>query len=192
MNIRATPRTLLLAACVLSPPYFSAVLTLPYELGDWRVLENPRFVLRQRRYSRADAKYGDDKSCLCEQFSLQLKTPPFVQSSTAEGWRQQACIGFSYDRVWPGERKRREGRDLVSFRASFVTKTEGGYGAETTMRSRPGHIRDCFSTPLTRWTCRAGCGRYVYRRAAAYVDCIFQIRGGPGSHSATSIVRPSG
>jgi hypothetical protein len=63
----------------------------------------------------------------------------------------------------------------VSFRASFVTKTEGGYGAEITMRSRPGHIRDCFCTPLTRWKCRAGCGRYVYRRAAAYVDCIFKF-----------------
>jgi hypothetical protein len=47
MKIRAAPRTLLLAACIFSPPYFCTVLTLRHEPGDWRVLENPRFILRQ-------------------------------------------------------------------------------------------------------------------------------------------------
>src|SRR5215813_12887606 len=75
MKIRVAPRALLLAACILSPPHFGTVLTLPYEPGDWRVLENPGFVLRQRRYSRADATYGDDKKRLREHLSLQLTAP---------------------------------------------------------------------------------------------------------------------
>jgi hypothetical protein len=70
VKVGVAPRTLLLAACVLSPPYFCTVLTLTYEPGDWRPLENPRFVLRQRRYSRADATYGDDKNRLREHLSL--------------------------------------------------------------------------------------------------------------------------
>src|SRR5262249_58932104 len=74
-EIRAAPGALLLAACVLSPPYLSAELTLPYELGDRRVLENPCLVLRQRRNNRTGATYGDDKSDLREHLSLQLTTP---------------------------------------------------------------------------------------------------------------------
>jgi len=76
MKIRVAPRALLLAACILSPPHFGTVLTLPYEPGDWRVLENPGFVLRQRRYSRADSTNGDDKNCLRKHLPLRLTAPP--------------------------------------------------------------------------------------------------------------------
>src|SRR5262245_57148884 len=53
-------------------PYFSPELTLPYELGDRRVRENPCLVLRQRRNNRTDATYGDDKSDLREHLSLHV------------------------------------------------------------------------------------------------------------------------
>jgi hypothetical protein len=76
MKIRAAPRALLPVACGFSPPYFRTVLTLPFEPGDWRVLENPRFVICQARQSRADATYDDDKDRLREHSSLQLTTAP--------------------------------------------------------------------------------------------------------------------
>lgn len=47
MKLSTAPRALFLTACILSPPYFTAVLMLPYEPGDWRVLKNPRFVVCQ-------------------------------------------------------------------------------------------------------------------------------------------------
>jgi len=54
-------------------------LALPYEPGDWRVLENPRFVLRQRRYSRTDATYGDDKNRLREHLSHGAPVPVAIK-----------------------------------------------------------------------------------------------------------------
>jgi|SRR5215831_5477198 len=75
MKISVAPRSFLLAAFVLPPPYLSTVLTRSYEPGDWRVLENPRLVLRQTRYTRADATYGDDKNHLREHHSLQPTVP---------------------------------------------------------------------------------------------------------------------
>jgi hypothetical protein len=76
MKIRAAPRDLLLAACILSPPYFGTVLTRSDEPGDGRVLENPRFIMRQGRYSRAHATYGDDKDRPREHLALQLTIAP--------------------------------------------------------------------------------------------------------------------
>ena len=92
MKIRAAPRKLLFAACILSPPYFSTVLTLPYEPGTWRVLENPRFVLRQGRYSSTDEAYGDDKDRLREHFSLQLTTPPADRNQTLQLGQQEFLL----------------------------------------------------------------------------------------------------
>jgi len=96
MKIRVGPRNVLLAACILSPPYFSTVEALPYELGDWPVLENPRFVLRQRTCSRADATYGDDKNRLREQLSLQLRAPLFVAIKHSRRLATTSAHRFSY------------------------------------------------------------------------------------------------
>src|SRR5262245_57548485 len=89
MKIRAAPRTFLFAACNLSSPYFSTVLTLPYEPGNWRVLENPRFVLRQDRYSSADEAYSDDKDRLREHFSLQVTAPSARRNQALQLRRQE-------------------------------------------------------------------------------------------------------
>src|SRR5215831_4297387 len=92
MKIRAAPCAFLLAARILSPPHFGTVLTLPYEPCDCRVLENPRIVLRQGRYSRADATYGDDKNGLREHLSLQLTSAPCTSQSSTANWGSRRSV----------------------------------------------------------------------------------------------------
>src|SRR5262249_28284991 len=128
-------------ACILSPPYFSTVLALPYEPGDWRVLENPRFVLRQRRYSRTDATYGDDKNRLREHLSLQLTAPLCPSQSSTANW---------------GSRRSVPDRELTA--SQFELQTTQAVGADDPRRlgprGAPVAARDRPPPPRRSCTCR--------------------------------------
>jgi hypothetical protein len=104
-------------------------LTLPNELGNRRILENPCFVLRHCRNNRSDAAYGGNKNRLREHVSLQLTTPMFITLKHSRRPATTRCVFSVTHWVCPGERA-----ELRAIRAAF---TEGDYGAGTTIDPLP-------------------------------------------------------